>query len=442
MIDTVQMRTQDLYSLPAERIDFGVVLQFVLDAEAADLLTESLTLELKSKRDRNNVAEAVGALSNSDGGLVLVGVAEDATGDARFLGVSQREFDQLVSSLHGHLPNAMPEVLAVRIPQTDRLVVVIRVDADAVLHPVAVAGRVMFRVPGQSVPADRGRIIDLVNRDRVPQQEAGPFSGLAYSVASPSEFPLWPGEDGSIATLRLAGGLHLPQRILDKPWLTTPSRDAALNALQASAVPNRCWGTSPVRTAVDWRITEARSTTLRLRTPMDDARAISAGDVPLEASAFLQLAGRRLSMFIGLRWYAVAHTVREVSIASLYSATLAQLLAVSTTCESVATALGADSPAELLPWEGWFQSSTYRVPTVVAVDQFPRESDEHPHGATFPRSTIVAADVAALDALARSWITVMLLDAGVRDFEAWFDALPCPEWLTEPPCARLSTAED
>ncbi|MEV6413717.1 ATP-binding protein [Kribbella sp. NPDC051718] len=427
------MPSKDLYSLPADRIDFEVVRQFVLDAEEADMLTESLTLELKSRRDRNNVAEAVGALSNSDGGLVLVGVAEDATGDARFVGVSQRDFDHLISSLQGHLPNAMPEVIAVRLPQKDRLVIVVRVDADAVLHPVAVAGRVMFRVPGQSVPADRGRIVDLVNRDRVPQQEGGRFAGHAYSIAAPSDFPLWQGDDGSIAALRLAGGLHLPQRILNSPWLTTPSRDAALNALQASAVPNMCWGTSQTRTAPTWRIIEARSTTLRLRTPVDNARALSAGDVPLEASAFLQLAGRRLSMFMGLRWYAVAQTVREVSIADLYAAVLAQLVAVSTTCESVARALGADSPTELLPWEGWLQSSTYRVPTVVAVDEFPRDGNDHPHGATFPRSTTESADTEALDALARSWVTVMLLDAGVRDFETWFDALPKPDWLATSP---------
>lgn len=110
------------------------------------------------------------------------------------------------------------------------------------------------------------------------------------SIAAPSEFLLWPSDDDVIATLRLAGGPHLPRRILDGPWFTTPSRDAAVEALQASAVPNRCWGTSPRKSAVDWRIVEARSTMLRLRTPIDEARALSAGDVPLEASALLQLA--------------------------------------------------------------------------------------------------------------------------------------------------------
>jgi hypothetical protein len=41
------------------------------------------------------------------------------------------------------------------------------VDADAVPHPVTVSGKVLFRIPGHSVPADRRRILDLAARDQV-----------------------------------------------------------------------------------------------------------------------------------------------------------------------------------------------------------------------------------------------------------------------------------
>jgi predicted HTH transcriptional regulator len=66
----------------AKREDLSkLVKAFVLSAEEADLSSESLTLDAKEKRDRNNVAEAVAALSNTDGGVVLVGVKDkDATG--------------------------------------------------------------------------------------------------------------------------------------------------------------------------------------------------------------------------------------------------------------------------------------------------------------------------------------------------------------------------
>jgi hypothetical protein len=71
----------DLYSAPASAVDYELVRAFVLSAEEADLFSESLTFEAKEKRNGSNVAEAVAALSNTDGGGVLVGVKDkDATG--------------------------------------------------------------------------------------------------------------------------------------------------------------------------------------------------------------------------------------------------------------------------------------------------------------------------------------------------------------------------
>lgn len=88
-----------LYNGPSDGIDFDLVRQFVLDAEEANLFSESLTFEAKERRDRNNVVEAVAALSNTDGGIVLVGVKDkDASGDRRIVGVPRAEHDRLVSS--------------------------------------------------------------------------------------------------------------------------------------------------------------------------------------------------------------------------------------------------------------------------------------------------------------------------------------------------------
>jgi predicted HTH transcriptional regulator len=155
-----------LYSGPADTIDFELVRQFVVDAEDANLFTESMTFEAKERRQGDNVAAAVAALSNADGGIVLVGVRDgDAAREQRIIGVPQREHDQLVGHLHNLIPTAMPEVIPVRIPGTDRLIIVLRVDADAVAHPVLLAGRVLYRVPGHTVPADRQRVLDLVARD-------------------------------------------------------------------------------------------------------------------------------------------------------------------------------------------------------------------------------------------------------------------------------------
>jgi hypothetical protein len=228
------------------------VRQFVLDAEAADLFTESVTFEAKEKRSGTNVVEAVAALSNTDGGIVLVGVKDqDATGEARITGVPQREHDVLVSQLHSLIPAAMPQVIPVAKPGTDRLVIVLRVDADAVLHPVIAAGKVLHRLPGQKAPADRQRIIDMIARDTPGQAQSGPMQ-IIRPPWRPQDVPLWPDDQGHAASaeisgeLRVVGGLTLPPRILQRPWLDTRAKQAAVDALNNSPLRNSpAWSLQP-----------------------------------------------------------------------------------------------------------------------------------------------------------------------------------------------------
>src|SRR5215469_13881766 len=242
-----------LYNGPSDGIDFDLVRQFVLDAEEANLFSESLTFEAKERRDRNNVVEAVAALSNTDGGIVLVGVKDkDASGVTRIVGVPRAEHDRIVRQLHDLIPTAMPEVVPIRIPETDRLIIVLRVDADAVAHPVMVAGKVLFRVPGHTVPADRQRLLDLIERDKVgstPGQAASRMSIPAYPW-QPGHIAIWPEDAASghperdFGQLRVVGGLTLPQRINDRPWIDTRTRQAALDMLNSS----------PLRTGPAWHL--------------------------------------------------------------------------------------------------------------------------------------------------------------------------------------------
>lgn len=147
-------------------IDYEVVRAFVVDAEEASLFSESLTLEAKERLHGSNVAEAVAALGNTDGGIILVGVKDrDATGEDRIVGVPKSGYDSVARSLYSYIPEAMPEIIPVAIPGSDQLVLVLRVDADAVPHPVVVNGKVLYRIPGNSVPADRRRVLDLAARD-------------------------------------------------------------------------------------------------------------------------------------------------------------------------------------------------------------------------------------------------------------------------------------
>jgi hypothetical protein len=256
----------DLYTAPASKVDYELVRAFVLNAEDASLFSESPTFEAKEKRDKGNVAEAVAALSNTDGGVILVGVKDkDATGEDRIVGVPKSEHDALASNLHALIPEAMPEIIPVAMPDGQRLVLVLRVDADAVPHPVMVNGKVLIRIPGHSIPADRRRVLDLAARDQAsPGTEQAKMS-VERRPWQPKDIALWPEDpDGKEAqlrsgVLRIAGGLELPRRVLDRPWLGLAARQAALDALN----------NSPLRSSPNWFLTswdtvEARATDLRL----------------------------------------------------------------------------------------------------------------------------------------------------------------------------------
>ncbi|MEU4404145.1 ATP-binding protein [Streptosporangium sp. NPDC023963] len=429
------LATNSLYDLPAAQIDYRAVRDFLLAAEQADLLTESTTLELKQKRSGNNVAEAVAALSNTDGGLVLVGVSEEETGEARFKGISQRDFEGLMAHLRDLVPRALPEAIPVRIPYTDKLVAVLRIDADAVLHPVLVKGTTLYRIPGHNVPADRQRVLDLVARDQTglvgTQIPAGAIRFPPPLAGSASDFPLWPDEHTTLVTVRFKGEVLLPQRILERPWLGSVAKEAALDALNRSPIPDKVWGMAPPPQQLQssaWQITEARATSFKMRAPLQGT-VKSASEMPASASAFLSLAGRTLSIILGMRCYLKQHEVIPLGLQDLYQCVLAELLSISSACDAVSTAIGAAEPSELQAWEGWLQpQSDLRVPSVLNINDYPRDGTEQPIGGWFPPARPRGRSVADLDAMARDWITVLLLEMGLRDFEKWLSSIALPEW--------------
>ncbi len=421
-----------LYRGPADRIDFQLVRQFVIDAEEANLFIESTTLEAKARRDHNNVVEAVAALSNTDGGVVLVGVLDNgAVGADRIVGVPQVEHDRITSQLNNLISTAMPEVIAVRIPNTERLVIVLRVNADAVPHPVVVAGKVVYRVPGHTIPADRQRIIDLVARDSVAGALGHTTGRMAVPTYpwQPNHIPLWPEdmEPGAepvraAGELRVVGGLTLPPRIVDRPWLDTRARRAAEDALNSS----------PLRSTPFWQlqvyeIREARATTLRI-----GAERVDIGPAAVESAAYLSLSGRSLSLLFGLRWLRINQDFQPLRLDAFYWALLGSLVAVASTYRHVARALDAAEPSDLRAWEARLDSSTHSAFDVIEISQFPRDNRDKPEGANFPSARTLTTDLADLDQLARNWLTYWLLEIGTRNFERWLADLEIPHWLRVP----------
>lgn len=136
------------------------------------------------------------------------------------------------------------------------------------------------------------------------------------------------------AELRVAGGLTLPHRIADRPWLGTPARQAALDALNSSpllAAPT--WHLRP------WETTEARATTLHLRAG-PDPESPSAAD----GAAYLNLTGRTLSLVTALRWSVGTSRGPSLPLAVFYGALLSSLVSAAVTCRHVASALDAAEP--------------------------------------------------------------------------------------------------
>lgn len=432
------MTSDSLYSVPAAEVTYELVRQFVLDAEAANLFTESLTFEAKERRSDANVVEAVAALGNTDGGLVLVGVKdEDAEGEARIVGVPKREHDAVVGQLHSLIPNAMPEVIPVAKPGTDRLVLVLRVDADAVLHPVMVRGKVLYRLPGQKAPADRQRVMDMVARDTAAQlPQSGPMQ-IAQLGWRPQDMPLWEesiwqpaAHQGQTSTvsgeLRVVGGLTLPQRILDRPWLDTRAKQAAVDVLNNTPLRN-----SPIWSLSPWLLTEAGAGFLRY-----ESSRVPGGVVNAEARAYVRLAGRYLAVLIGFRWLKLEDGGPfRLDLDTFHDALLACMITSASTCAHVAKSLGAAVPSEPRTWEAWLTGNEDNVLNAVDISKFPRDSRSQRAGAFFPGFKVSANELSNLDRTSRDWLTYWLLEIGTRGFENSLAQKEVPGWVRWPDLA-------
>lgn len=400
--------------MPASQVDYHLVEEFVLTAEAASLFTESLTFEAKEKRNGANIAEAVAALSNSDGGIVLVGVKDrGATGKDRIVGVPKAEHDALASNLHAYIPEAIPEIIPVAMPGGQLLVLVLRVNADKVAHPVAVSGKVLYRIPGHSVPADRRRILELAARDQAAAE------GTEHvRIHVPKVY--WNPELGSVwgakalenltraGELRVTGGLELPRRALDRPWLGSKARQAALDALNDNLFSDSAW-----------ELEMAHAGSLRYFT--------TAQDRSMQGGASLLLDGRNLRMVTGFRWgWGI-----DMPLEFLYRALLAMMVAIAVTSQHVARAADMAEPAEPLAWEAWLNpfSSLSAMQVIdfggvfndAVLNHFRDRPSDRATGESrtewhFPQA-YANLDREDLDQLARDWIVHWLLDMGAQNFE-------------------------
>lgn len=173
---------------------------------------ESMTLELKRERRGHGVPDAVCALANSVGGLVLVGIDEAEPTLADAPGVHPDSVVGLSDQLRGALgPMVRPEIIPIPVGSDGNVVLVIRVEANSSLWPVVSNGRVMVRNPGQSVAATREQILDLVRR----RDTTGPAGETAYSLTGYTPNGTTPDESETrgVLLVRLATAVYARPRL-------------------------------------------------------------------------------------------------------------------------------------------------------------------------------------------------------------------------------------
>jgi hypothetical protein len=223
--------------------------------------------------------------------------------------------------------------------------------------------------------------------------------------------------------LRVVGGLTLPRRILDRPWLDTRAKQAAVDMLNNAPLRN-----SPSWSLQTWLLTEARAGVLRY-----EASAVLNRTVHAEAKAYIRLAGRYLAVLVGFRWLKPADGGPfKLDLNTFQDALLACMVTAASTSAHVAKSLDAHAPSEPRVWEASLTGDGGNALNAVDISQFIRDSKDQTAGAFFPAIKVAANNLSYLDRAARDWLTYWLLEIGTRGFENSLTLKPVPEWLRWP----------
>jgi hypothetical protein len=416
----------DLFSCDLSEVGFSDVEAFVDDAIAVRSQAESAVLELKLRRSGPNVVEVVAGMSNSDGGLVLVGVGEKE--DPPIAGVPADEVDRIVQSLRQLPSDAMPEVVPFALPDgSGRVVVVIRVDADAVETPVVHAGRVLVRVPGHTVGASREQILALFHRPAVD----GP--GWAGSMpVDVGTVAMWPdGEPNQPLEVRAHAEATLPRRAGSSRWIGSRAFDRALGYLRDES-PLRALLAEHARPheapALEWAAVEKASSRYRFRSSVRASPYRGSPDVV--GSVFVTKAGRHLDVVTAIRVDSRADgepLFADDGVVGVRDLLLAAALTSSAALTRIATAAGWESPMSsrrLTPWLGGERA----IQVVNPPDRWDATVADRTSVWRWEPSPLASFDAASLEAVVAEWVSQLLFDLGATGFEDELAGWPTPGW--------------
>ncbi|MEU3862540.1 ATP-binding protein [Streptomyces sp. NPDC028722] len=174
-------------------------------------IAENLTVEYKRQGDKP--IEAVAALANTYGGIVLVGVAEEPkTVPSEVVGVTRKEKESLVNQLATKFdPPWSPEVIEVPLDDaSDKVVLVIRISRDTVPAPIVLDGSILVRLDARNVHASRAMMAAMLAQ--ATDVRAAPRLGHAMRRPDTHRVPVSSGPDVQQPDLILRAVTSFPLR--------------------------------------------------------------------------------------------------------------------------------------------------------------------------------------------------------------------------------------
>lgn len=420
----------DLFHCAPELITEDTVIAFVEDAIATRVQAESLVLELKRKNDGDNVIHAVAAMANTDGGLVIVGVAED--GSDPFVGVNQGQIDSIVRQLRALVPSAMPEVLPVALSAHEgKALLVLRISDSTPDRPVVVKGRVFVRGPGETIGARRSEIIALVNGSDSVQPHAA--SQLPMTVAN---YTMWPHGAEPQIEVRVHAMLWLPRHLAGISHLGSDALASVREALQSGPVP-RLLATDHHRshehTQAFWDFTETRALRARYHVA---AHTTSVPRRPtFEADARLGVSGRLLEMMVSTSITTSGSLVQvaELAVPLLREALLGGMCSAGAALAECAYAVDPTAPIGPITFDAWIGGSAGIQALSLASHWMVTDGGDVGSSTTWLFDPLQPMDraIESYDGVVRHWLTLLLFGRGVIEFEDDVESLPKPEWWDE-----------
>ncbi|MGV9243609.1 AlbA family DNA-binding domain-containing protein [Streptomyces sp. NPDC003710] len=252
-----------LFHVPPTEVTLDLVQDFINLK-----IRESLTVEYKKAGDKP--IEAVAALANTYGGLLFVGVAEGEKGvPSEITGVPLGEKEKLVNQMGtGFDPPWSPEVIEVPCnEQSDKVVLVVRIDRVTVPRPIVLNGSIFVRLDARNEKANRQMMRMLLDD---PNSQPEPRPSPVRRGLNVHESPFRVEDNDPDVVLRAASVMRLWEGA-ERTRFPSGLAGTVVEALQGTrAHPLLCQlglalvGGGQVVTT-PWQLVDATSRRLRLR---------------------------------------------------------------------------------------------------------------------------------------------------------------------------------